>query len=282
MVFHVTRACSMRPLASYGDRQMRLCVIILAGASLLVLSSCGLVGDGSITVTTGDGVVTTTAAPDTTSAPDTTAAPGTTDVPETTLPPEIEDGESVAPWWLLVVVGAGFLILLVAFVARGSKKKIEVAPPPRTWKDSARSGYAAARWLYDAMSEDLAIWRGNATFDATTAVGATASTALATTWENLDARLSTASDNLYSLEAAAPDQKTSLAANETITAMRSVRSAVDARAEARMNYRTVEAQSGDDQTALRDAREREVRAARNLAETRSAYGRALTNLSTNV
>jgi hypothetical protein len=130
------------------------------------------------------------------------------------------------------------------------------------------------------MSEDLAIWRGNATFDTTSDVGATAATALADTWKQLDSRIGSASDHLYSLEAASPDQRTAGAASAAIASMRSVRKAVDARAEARMNYRTVEAGDTTDTLSLQDAREREVRAARNLAEARSAYGGALTNLST--
>jgi hypothetical protein len=47
-----------------------------------------------------------------------------------------------------------------------------------------------------------------------------------------------------------------------------------------MNYRTVQAGGSDEPIALQDAREREVRSARNLAEARSAFGSALTNLST--
>jgi hypothetical protein len=62
--------------------------------------------------------------------------------------------------------------------------------------------------------------------------------------------------------------------------MLTLRKALDARADARQNYRTVEAVDGTDTSALSDAREREVRSSRNLAEARSAYGTALTNLST--
>ncbi len=256
-------------------------VLATVAASILVLASCGLIdGDGEGTVTSPpDGGATSTAAPETTDAPDTTEAPPTSDSPDTTVPAG-EDGESTTPWWLLLVVVGAFGILIIAFVSRGSKKKIVVAPPPTTWKDNARRGYADARWLYDAMSEDLAIWRGNATYDSTAAVGATAGTALAETWQQLDSRISKASDNLYALEAAAPDQRTSQAASTVVASMRSVRRSVDDRAEARMNYRTVEAGADAGQIVLQDAREREVRASRNLAEARSAYGTALTNLST--
>lgn len=261
--------------------------IALVGAVLiLVLAACGGVTDPSTTLPdTPDTTQApeTTEVPDTTQAPETTEAPGTT-APETTVPdttvPEDGDSESTTPWWLLLLVGGAFLVLIVAFVSRGSKKKVVVGPPPTSWKDSARQGYADARWLYDAMSEDLSIWRGNATFDSTADVGATAATALADTWRQLDNRIGRASDHLYSLEAAAPDQRTAQAANAAVASMRSVRTAVDARAEARMNYRSVESAPAADALALQDAREREVRASRNLAEARAAYGSALTNLST--
>jgi hypothetical protein len=194
----------------------------------------------------------------------------------------VPDGEDAdeTPWWLLLVVLGAILILIIAFVSRGSKKRLVVAPAPTTRKDNARKGYADARWLFDAMSEDLAIWRGNATYDSTSAVGATAGTALAETWAQLDARTGKASDSLYALEATAPDRRTAQAASTAVASMRSVRRSVDDRAEARMNYRTVETGVDVGQVALQDAREREVRASRNLAEARSAYGAALTSLST--
>ncbi len=256
--------------------------IVIVGAVLtVVLAACGTGTDPS---TTQPDSPDTTQAPETTEPPDTTEPPETTEAPGTTSPdttaPENGDSESTTPWWLLLVVGGAFLVLIVSFVSRGSKKKVVVGPPPTSWKDSARDGYADARWLYDAMSEDLAIWRGNATFDSTAEVGATAATALADTWRQLDSRIGRASDHLYSLEAAAPDQRTAQAANSVVASMRSVRTAVDARAEARLNYRTIESRTDTDAVALQDAREREVRAARNLAEARSGYGGALTNLST--
>jgi hypothetical protein len=58
----------------------------------------------------------------TTQAPDTTQPPDTTEVPvETTVP---DDGDtSDAPWWILILVGIGILILVVVFATRGSKDK---------------------------------------------------------------------------------------------------------------------------------------------------------------
>ncbi|MCL1600379.1 MAG: hypothetical protein M3112_02430, partial [Actinomycetia bacterium] len=86
-------------------------------------------------------------------------------------------------------------------------------------------------------------------------------------------------DELYALESSAPDQKTAQVAGETVTSLRALRTAVDGRAESRVKYRTAEAAAGTDSNALKDAREREVRTSRTVAEARSALGGALTSLS---
>jgi hypothetical protein len=215
---------------------------------------------------------TTTQAPATTQAPDTTQAPGTTDA-------DGGDGSN-APWWILILVGLGILILVVVFATRGSKEKaVAAVPPSKTWKDHAREGYASSRWLYDAMGEDMAVWRGNAQFDDATAVGTSAGTSKAETWQTLNKRMTTASDSLYALEAAAPDQRTSQSARNTVNALHSTRNALDARAESRFAYRSAESQTHDS-TSLMQAREREVRSSRNLVEARNGLALALTDLST--
>jgi hypothetical protein len=89
-----------------------------------------------------------------------------------------------------------------------------------------------------------------------------------------------AMDKLYALEASAPDQRTGQMASATVSTLRTLRAAVDARADSRVNYRTVESASSGDTTTISNAREGEVRSSRNLAEARSALGAALTNLST--
>ena len=129
------------------------------------------------------------------------------------------------------------------------------------------------------MSEDVAVWRGNATFEGTTSVDSTAGTARAETWAELQERLGKASDALYALEANAPDIRSQGAAQQTLVAMRANRDALDARAEARLAYRKADSE-GSDPEALVEARNREVRASRNLAEARNSFARALTDLST--
>jgi len=64
-----------------------------------------------------------------------------------------------------------------------------------------------------------------------------------------------------------------------IATMRTTRDALDARAEARYAYRKAEADNAS-KADLTEARDREVRTSRNLADARSAYANALTNLST--
>ena len=210
-----------------------------------------------------------------TEAPETTEPADTTAPSDTTAP---EEGDEETPWWILILVGIGVLILIVVLVSGGSKQTV-VTAAPATWKDNARKGYAEARWLYDAMGEDMAVWRGNAQFEGTTGVDATAATNRAATWAELQRRQGEASDALYALEASAPDNRSAEAARATITTMRGTRDALDARAEARYSYRKAEAE-GAEQSVLSDARDREVRASRNLAESRNGFAKALTDLST--
>jgi hypothetical protein len=129
------------------------------------------------------------------------------------------------------------------------------------------------------MGEDTAVWRGNAQFDDATDVGKAAGTAKAETWQRLDGRMTSATDNLYALEAAAPDRHTAQTARNTVNALNATRTALDARAESRFAYRSAETQEHDSAT-LMQAREREVRSSRNLVEARNALALALTDLST--
>lgn len=250
---------------------------MLMGAVLMVLvSACTTDTDPSTTVPdTPD----TTESSDTTDSSDTTQSPDTTQATDTTAAADAAD-DSETPWWLLLLVLGAFLLLIVAFVARGSKKNVVVAPPPVSWKDNARSGYTDARWVYDAATEDLAVWRGNALSAGEDAAPTVAGSSFATNWQQLDGRVGKTSDELYAFEGSAPELRMGQIAGSTISSMRAVRLAVDARADARLNYRTVEAAGSTDTTALSNAREREVRSSRALAEARSAYGAALTDLST--
>ncbi len=241
------------------SKKIALVLLVLT----IALAACD--GEGLPTTSTGDGGATTTEAPDTTEAPATTEAPDGTDATDT-------------PWWLLILVGLALIFVIIAFTRRGSRAA--AAPAPRvTWKTNARSAYAEARWLYDALGEDLAIWRGNATFEGTADVGTTAATGKAETWQELQQRQGRALDALYALEASPPDNQSAAVAQRTIATLRATRDAVDARAEARYAYRSAERESAPPER-LRDARDREVRASRNLSDARNEYARALTDLST--
>jgi len=211
----------------------------------------------------------------------TTVTAPATDVPATTAAPDAEDND--ADWWVLLIVLGGLVILGVAIARGGRKKNVYVAPVSPGWKPKARDGYADARWLYDSMTEDLAIWRGNAQFDGTTESGSTAETAQADTWNALAPKMDRARDALYGLEGAAPDKRTAQTAEAVVVALAAARTALDARAETRYNYRTVEA-SGDDAElrpkALAEARDRELRTAQTLAESRRTLAETITALST--
>jgi hypothetical protein len=220
-----------------------------------------------------------TQAPDTTEAADTTEAPETTEAPDTTVAPEDGD-EASPPWWILILLGIALILLIVAFASRGKKAPVVGTVVAATWKDHARTGYAESRHLYDSMGEDMAVWRGNAQFESATSVGDTAATSKAETWGQLAASISKASDSLYALEAAAPDPRTAESARATVTTMLAVRGSLDARAEARFAYRTAEAEPAQEAATLSEARDREIRASRNLVESRNEFALALTNLST--
>jgi hypothetical protein len=96
------------------------------------------------------------------------------------------------------------------------------------------------------------------------------------TWSQLDDRMNQAKDELYRAEAAAPDQNTAQTIRATISVLRETRTAVDARAEARLNTRQTESA---DQTALAEAGERERLSSTNLAEKRQKLNDTLLALS---
>jgi hypothetical protein len=191
-----------------------------------------------------------------------------------------------APWWLLIVFAVALVVVFVSLVTRG-KKVPQVNPT--SWKTDARTGYAAGRWLYDAMGEDLAVWRGNDVAVAEATPGAKqptrsnavpdAATSLRETWGALDQRYTEASDALYRLEVGAPDRRSSSMALEALSSLRTTRAALDRRADARQAYRAAAAGGAAD-AELVIAREQEVRASMHLAESRARLSEALGGLAT--
>lgn len=241
---------------------------MVVGASLLA-ACAGISTDG-----TGDGGdgsgPSTSAATDTTNAPDTTTPD--TQPPDSTTPdtaaPDNGDGDGLEASTIWVVAGLVVAFILLGWLMGRSRKPAAPAPVSGpTWKDHLREGYTEARWLDDAMTEELAIWRGNSMARAeTTQPG----TGLADRWGQLDSRMNRARDGLYKAEAAAPDQTSSQLVRNTIVALDATRTAIDARAEARLNSTG----SPDRGTA-----ERERIASTNLAESRVALNSALTSVS---
>jgi hypothetical protein len=231
----------------------------------------------------------TTAAPETTPAPETTAAPATTapmaapgttappvtSVPaDTTVPEEDEEEGGIPLLW--VVLGISLLLILLGWiVGRSRRSGVPAAAPARTWKDHLQAGYGEALWLSDGMSEELAIWRGNALAGRDAGAAESAGTALAERWNQLGERLDRASDLLYRAEAGAPDESTAQVIRTAINQLNETRLAVDARAEARLNTRRAEAAGSDTSPAV----ERERLASSNLAESKSRLDAALRSLA---
>jgi hypothetical protein len=176
-------------------------------------------------------------------------------------------------------LGILLLFLLIGWGMGRSRKTAPVAVGAAaavTWKDHTREGYSEARWLYDGLTEDLAVWRGNALFEGKADTGAAAGTALADTWAQLGARTNKATDSLNRAEAAAPDPNSAETIRGVVAALLATRSAVDARAEARFSSRGVDA---TDQNAAAQAAERERLASGTLTEARAQLSTALTALS---
>jgi len=186
--------------------------------------------------------------------------------------PDAEPRET--PWWLLIIVLAGLVVILVTLVRRGSRKNR--AMDPTSWKSDARSGYAHAHWLYDAMSEDLAVWRGNTLFEPER--DTVSASSAANRWREFERRYGEASDSLYRLEVGAPDNRSAAAAHTLIAAAMKTRKAFDARADARLGYRR-SATTGGDGPDLTEARDREVRTSIALSEARVRFSDALAELS---
>lgn len=228
----------------------------------------------------------TTSAPGATEAPEGTEAPAPTDAPEATEAPdapaatdspEAEEGDSSILWFIALAI-LGFLLVGI-LIGRGRKDK---TPPPEAagakegFMDFLRSGYSEARWLLDAMTEDLAIWRGNALFEGRTGVDDSAGSAMADNWAQLDDRMGQATDQLYRAEASSPDQTSAGTIRATIDALNNARGEVDARAEARFNTRGVDE---SDQFALSEAGERERLVSSKLSEAHQKLSDTLLALS---
>ena len=251
---------------------------------LLSLAACDAI-ESAVGSTTAEGGAATTIAVEPTEAPESTEAPPETAPPETAPPATDAPSDEEAGVNVGLVIGLLLLAILLVGILIGRSRRRSTpaaaptaAPSPLAEKkgfvDFARDGYSEARWLFDAFTDELAIWRGNARFEETTTAEDSAGTGLATTWAQLDERMNQATDQLYRAEAAAPDQSTASTVRAAITALRETRSALDARAEARLNTRRAESQSD-----LAAAGERERLASSALAENKQDLSEALLALS---
>lgn len=257
----------------------------------IVVLSLGLIGCDAITSAldttepaspTTSPPASTEPAPTSSTAPEVTAAPDTTVAPEPTSPPASEppvdqgagDGDWLLPLIGLLLLGVLLVGILIGRARRREQPTVVPVADGKGFKDYVRDGYSEARWLLDAFSDELAIWRGNALFEGRTDLEASAGTTFASSWGQLDERMDRAGSDLYRAEAAAPDQNTAEMIRATIGALQSARLALDARAEARFATRRAEAQ-----LELAQAGERERLASSNLAETRQRLSDALLSLS---
>jgi len=135
-------------------------------------------------------------------------------------------------------LGLLLIFLLIGWLMGRSRKSTPspvATAPVVTWKDHMREGYIQVRWLYDHLTDDLAVWRGNALFEEGTDTSPEKGTSFAATWAQLGDRTDRATDSLYRAEAAAPDPTSAETARNVITVLQTSRTAVDAKAEARLS-----------------------------------------------
>jgi hypothetical protein len=257
-----------------------LSFVLLTVVLTMVLAACqgieppGEPGEPGVTTSTVDLPETTEPSPDPTEAPEPTST-----APPSTEEPAESEGEGLPTEAIWIGLGVLLLFLVIGWLMGRSRKSTPlpaVAAPVVTWKDHTREGYSQARWLYDSLTDDLAVWRGNALFEGIPDPSASAGTSLAATWAQLSDRTDKATNSLYRAEAAAPDQMSAETIRNVITALQTSRSAVDARAEARLKSRGVD---GSDQAAATQAANRERLAAGNLTDARAQVAGALTALS---
>ncbi len=188
-------------------------------ALLLALAACGD-ADSGVGDRLSSGTDDAAAAPGTAAqeAPATTAPADPTPAdepapadPATPAPAGEDDGSTVPVLAIGAVVVLILLVLLLAFGRRG-RRAAPAAPQPAAaparsaWSQRAHSAYANARWLYDALAP------GSASRPP----------------PDLDARQSAALTELYGLEADAPTATARMAVRDTGTAVRELRTAVDA------------------------------------------------------
>lgn len=202
-------------------------------------------------------------------------APTETPAPSETSPPDTS-GEETA-WWVLLIVLGGLFILIVALLAGRRRKPKSTAAVP-AWRTHARTGYAEARWLADNMTEDLAIWHGDALYEERDDSAAT-DAANAKIWDQISTRKQRAADELYAFEAASgPGSQALKASQQTTTALNDTYTALTERSDARVAYRTVAESEDPAGDSLTPARDREVRASGKLSAAREQLATGLAAL----
>ncbi len=189
------------------------------------------------------------------------------------------EDSSVAPWWILVVVFVALAVLIGSLVWRGNRHRAPLPVNPTDWKTHARTGYIDARWLYDSMGEDLAVWLGNGLDKSSSASDDRTSTYEAT-WSAVPGRLETAREHLYALEATAPDHGAAEIARTAVSALLESRAELDRRAKARAAYRRAATGPESSPSLLIQARDTEVRSSSHFSMARTRLAEALLALST--
>jgi hypothetical protein len=272
--------------------------LTIAGLVLVTLLLAGCSGDvgSGITTTAGGGETTTTAeevAPTTTQAPATTTTSAQTG---TTAPPD--SGEDDSTTGLLIIVGIILLVVvIIAISASRRSKKAEAAAAGAAavgapvaapdWKTSAEQAYSQSRWLYENLTADLALWRGDmlqSGSDPSPEPASDVPAARQQTWDQLGTQMTAATTTLYGLEAQVGETSQPVV-RSVVDALYSTRTAVDDVASARLAvHHASDALAGDSgneglQQDLTAAHDQENQSAHHLNNSRTVLQGALANLA---
>ena len=238
-----------------------------------------------------------------TTPPETTEAPDTTEAPiDPEVPVEEDDSNTTT---ILIIVGIILLIVVVIAVsASGRSKRAEAtarataagaaagaaatAAPP-AWQAAASQAYSESRWVYENLTSDIALWRGDSLYEAQRTVGTgqtavTASAARQETWDQLGSQMTTATTSLYGLESQV-DTASKPVVRSAIDSLYAARTSVDEVAAARLAVHqatdALQADAGDErlQQDLSAAHDHENQTSQNLTNSRTVLEGALANLA---
>ncbi len=265
----------MNPRTRLGLVEVVVSVLVVV---LMFLAGCSEIGDRISTTGSGGQTTEASEAPDTTEA---TQTPDTTEAPDTE-----EEGWSTQRYVLLGVLALVLIVIVAIGASRRGKKQSEAPAAGPSWRTTAEQAYSQSRWLYENLTPEIALWRGDLLHRSGGQVPTPPETASAQeqTWSQLGTLMTAAITNLYNLEVQV-DPASQPVVRSVIDSLNSTRTAVDEVSSARLAVlRATDEFQGDPgsehlQQNLSGAHGRESQSVQYLNGHRSVLYGALTNLA---